>query len=160
MQLDGQGLPCACFNAQGSSERRGPWPGSVALGPLHGPWPDAWPLARSVALGPLYGPRPEAWPLARTRLNDRGLPCVRRGLAQKNAAPYTGSLLRASGLSCNPRRTQVWDWSGLRRPGVECGKTGSRGEHGGRATTPPRRVLPRAYAGVHCGHRLLSRQLG
>ncbi len=39
--------------------------GKVALGPKHGPWPVAWPLARSMALGPLHGPWPGAWPLAR-----------------------------------------------------------------------------------------------
>jgi hypothetical protein len=72
-----------------------------------GPWPELLvskrrePLARRMALGPNAcvqaenGPWPDAWPLARN----------------------AGSPLRASGLSCNPRRTQAWDWSGLSRPG-------------------------------------------
>ena len=66
-RLDGQGLPCACFNAQGSSSKRGPWP-------------EAWPLARCMALGPTRSLRVEKWRYAEAaptaKKNKLHCPCA------------------------------------------------------------------------------------
>ncbi len=86
--------------------------------------------AKDSALGPLYGPRPVAWPSARALVSKRRMALGPTQLPTTGAPPEP-----------HARRTQVWDWRGLSRPG----KTGKIAGHAGSTAevpiTPPRRVL-------------------